>query len=479
MGAITHRAARNASVRGVAEILGKVATLAWTVAAARVLTQEDFGAVSFAIALMYLLSSFAAWGFDAGVMRRGSAEAAALPRVYLGSQVWKTALAVTVFGVAALLTLGSEPTRASWFVLALMLLAGFPELWSHTARAVASVRQSPTGVSTALVVQRLVTAVAIVAALAAGLGPLGLAAGFLAGTLVGWGAHHVAVRRLAVRPRLRGLTRADLRLAASGTFLIGVSGLVMMLLFRVDMVLLARLRGDAEVAVYSVAYRLLETVLFVSYAVHQAVLPVMSATSSGPRQRSAYERALAVVAFVYLPFAVVSVLEGDAVVGLLFGEGYEVESGRALAWLAPAPLLFAGSLFGTALLMALLRSRAMLVASSVALLTNLALNLVLIPPYGASGAAAATTAAYAVQTVVVLAILRGLDPRPRFLPPLVPAAVASLGLAAALALVRAPVLVELGLGAGVYLLGWVLVVRRIAPDQLSVVRQLVSRQVRR
>ena len=479
VGAITHRAARNASIRGVAEILGKVATLAWTVAAARMLSQEDFGAVSFAIALMYLLSSFAAWGFDSGVMRRGSADAAALPRVYLGSQVWKTALAALVFGLAALLALGSQPTVASWSLLVLMLLAGFPELWSHTARAVASVRQSPAGVSTALVLQRLVTAGAIVAALAAGLGPVGLAAGFLLGTLVGWGAHHAAVRRLDVRPRLRGLTRADLRLAASGTFLIGVSGLVLMLLFRVDMMLLARLRGDVEVAVYSVAYRLLETVLFVSYAVHQAVFPVMSATGSGSRQRSAYERGLAVVAFVYLPFAVVSVLEGEAVVGLLFGDDYAVESGRALAWLAPAPLLFAGSLFGTALLMALVRSRAVLVASSVALLTNLALNLVLIPPYGAAGAAAATSVAYAVQVVVVLVILRGLTPRPRFFPPLVPAAVAALALAAALAVMRLPVLVELGVGAAVYLLGWVLVVRRIAPDHLQVVRQLVTRTVPR
>ncbi len=478
VGAITHRAARNASVRGLAEILGKVATLAWTVAAARMLSQEDFGAVCYAIALMYLLSSFAAWGFDAGVMRRGSAEAAALPRAYLGSQVWKTALGALVFGVGALLALGSEYTLTSWLVLALVLLAGFPELWSHTARAVASVRQSPAGVSTALVLQRLVTAVAIGAALVAGLGPLGLAAGFLTGTLVGWGAHHAAVRRLEVHPRLRGLTRADLRLAASGTFLIGASGLVLMLLFRIDMVLLARLRGDAEVAVYSVAYRLLETVLFVSYAVHQAVFPVMSATSSGPRQRAAYERALAVVAFVYLPFAVVSVLEGDAVIGVLFGDSYEDESGRALAWLAPAPLLFAGSLFGTALLMALLRTRAMLIASSVALLVNLALNLVLIPPYGAAGAAAATTVAYAVQTVVVLAVLRGLAPRPRFFPPLGPAAVAALALAVALAVVRAPVLVELGLGAVVYLMVWLLVVRRTAPEQLEVVRQLLARKAR-
>ncbi len=479
VGAITYRAARNASVRGVADILGKIATLVWTAVAARMLTQEDFGAVSYAMALMYLLSSLAAWGFDSGVVRRGSAEPGVLPRVFLGSLVWKTGLAALVFSAAALLSLGGRPTPAAWFVLVLMLLAGFPELWSHSARAVASVRQSPAGVSTALVVQRLVTAAMIVAALAAGLGPLGLAAGFLVGSLAGWAAHYVAVRRLDVRPALRGLTRADLRTAASGTFLIGVSGLALMLLFRVDMMLLALLRDDVEVAVYSVAYRLLETVLFVSYAVHQAVFPVMSATTSGPRQRSAYERALAVAAFIYLPFAVVSVFEGDAVIGLLFGDGYAAASGRALAWLAPAPLLFAAALFGTALLMARLRTKAMLLGSCVALAANIVLNLVLIPRYGGAGAAAATSLAYGLQTVVVLTVLRSTTPRPRFLPPLLPAAAASVGLAVVLSVVSAPVLVELPVGMGVYLLCWVLVVRRFAPDQLEVVRHLLSRKARR
>ena len=38
----TQRAARNAVVRAVAEVLGKVATLAWTVAAARMLPADDF-----------------------------------------------------------------------------------------------------------------------------------------------------------------------------------------------------------------------------------------------------------------------------------------------------------------------------------------------------------------------------------------------------------------------------------------------------
>ena len=54
--ATTQRAARNAVVRAVAEVLGKVATLAWTVAAARMLPADDFGAVFYALTIMLVLT---------------------------------------------------------------------------------------------------------------------------------------------------------------------------------------------------------------------------------------------------------------------------------------------------------------------------------------------------------------------------------------------------------------------------------------
>ena len=175
----------------------------------------------------------------------------------------------------------------------------------------------------------------------------------------------------------------------------------------------------------------------------------------------------------------VCVLDGAAVIDLLFPSGYAAESGEALAWLAPAPLLFAVALMGTAQLLALQRNRAMLLAASVALTINLVLNFVLIPTYGATGAAAATTAAYAVQAVVVLLVLRSSMPHPKIVTSLLPALVASLPLAAILLALHAPVLIELVLGAVVYLVTWVLVVRRLAPHHLAVMTRLLSRKVGR
>lgn len=475
VGAVTHRAARNAAVRAGAEVLGKVATLAWTVAAARMLSEHDFGIVSYALTTMLVLSSLAAWGFDPAVTRRGAADPAALPRIYQSAQAWKTLIAVPVLLVAWLVLLG-HPSLGSALVIGCMLLAGFPELWSHTARSAAAAREVSSGVSTALVVQRLVTAAAVLVALGAGFGVEGVAVGFLVGTLVGWGAHVVAARRLDVRRPLRALRPTDLREGIRGTFLIGLSSLVLMLLFRVDVLLLGQLDGPREVAVYSVAYRLLETVLFVTYAINYAVLPVMSATADPTRRRLGYERAMAVAAFVYLPFTVVCLVDGASVLRLLFGEAYAESAAPVLAWLAPAPLFLAAATFATSVLLALERSWELFLGSTLALVTNIVLNLALIPPYGAGGAAAATAVSYVVQAVVILVGLRRIGERVAILTPLASAAGASLALLAVLELSPLPLLLELLVGGIAYVGAWLLLVRWFAPEQQQVVLGLLRRR---
>ena len=475
VGAVTHRAARSAAVRGAAEVLGKVATLAWTVVAARALSVADFGAVSYALGVMLLASSLASWGFDTRLVLQGSREPTSLGAAYGGALTWKTALGLPALAVGLVAAVATRASTEAWVVLLLVSLAGLPELWSHSARSVASARQQPGGIALALVAQRVATAVAVIGALVADAGAVGVAAGYLVGTLLGWAAHHVAVRRLGVRVGRRDLTPEVLRSAASGTLAVGASTLVLSLLFRVDVLLLEAFRGDEAVAVYSVAYRLLETVLFVTWAINQAVLPVM-AHASAERRRAGLERAIAVAAAVYLPFLVVCLVEAEAALTLLFGERYGADAAPVLVWLAPAPLLLAAAAFGGSVLLAEGRRAVVLVAAVVALAANVGLNLALIPSLGGTGAAVATSVSYAIQVgVVLVATSRSTGP-PRLLVPLLPSVAASALLGLALLPLRAPVLIELAVGAVVYVAAWSWVAGRAAPEQREVVAGLLRRR---
>ncbi len=118
-------------------------------------------------------------------------------------------------------------------------------------------------------------------------------------------------------------------------------------------------------AVYTVAYRLLETVLFVTYAINAAVLPVLSATASR-ETRSARLRAGDRRRRLRLPaLRRRGAHRGRGVIDLLFGATYAAAAAPVLAWLAPAAMLLAMASFTDSLLHVLGRHRALLASSSV------------------------------------------------------------------------------------------------------------------
>ena len=443
---------------------------------ARVVTTDDFGAISYALAVMLLVSSLPQWGFDENVVRRGAGAHDDLPRIYASALVWKTALALPVFGFTALAMVFTRPDLEAWVCVAFFLLAGFPEIWAKTARSVSVALERPGTTSIALVLQRVATSVAVLAGALLGFGIVGVGVGFFAGTAIGFVAHVVAVRRLGVRPEFSAVDREELRQAVRRTGMLGLSALVLMLLFRLDAVLLEFFRGDDEVGIYSVAYRLLETTLFVAFAINQAIFPVVSRSAEKWKWRAAFRHAQAIGGFIYLPFIAVCILEGRAVIDLLFGEKYAGPSSAILVWLAPAALLYAVAFFCNAMLTAAYDGRALFVSSVAATVVNVALNIVLIPPYGGVGAGIATLIAYAVQAgVSVVALRRGGVAVPLLRPLLVPAA-ASLVLAAVLVPLELPVLLELVIGGGVYAGAWWLLASRLAPEQIDVVFAVLKRQ---
>ena len=472
---VSQRAAVNVVVRGTAEILGKVATLAWTVLAARLLTQHEFGAVSYALTLSLVVGSVPSGGFNQGLVRRGSADPDHLSRYYSENVIWKTVLGVPAVLVAAVLTRDAQQTAATAVVIWAFLLSTFPEAWSNSVRSASSARQRPGASSTALVVQRLVTAAAIAVALLLHQGAAGVAVGFLVGTTVGWLVHLRAARALEAEFRPGEVSRRDLKEVLSETWVVGVSAVVLMLLFRVDALMLEALAGLTPLAHYTAAYRLLETVLFVTFAINQAIFPVMSAATSPDQIRRGFERGLAVAGFVYLPFAAVCLVDGQGIVRLLYGDDYVRSSSEILAWLTPSPLLYAVAFFGSSVLMARKQPAGMLTAAVVATGVNVGLNLWLIPAHVGVGAAVATSVSYGVYALVIHLFLRRTVSSVALLRPLREVALASLVLAGVLWVLPLPLLVELVLGGITFLGTWLSLARRWAPEQVEVVQGLVRR----
>ncbi len=472
-GPVTRRATRNAAALTLAEIAGKVATLAYTVAAVRTLSQEDFGAFAYAIAFSLLVATLPSWGFDPLLTQRGSRDPRRLPALLSETLVWRTGIAVPVFAAAGITGFLLAPGAESGVALLVVLAATFVDEYSDAGRAVAAAKQRQVGMSMALVVQRFVTAGLAIGALIAGLGLIGLSVAYLAGTLVGMAGVVLVVRRLGVSLDMAGVNREGLMRTGKLSVALGIDVLVAMALFRIDQIILAAIKGQGEVAAYAAAYRLVEAVLFFSWAIKRAVFPVMSAATEPWRVRRGVEQGLAVLAVIYVPFAVGLWVEARPGLHLLFGAPYSTESLGALRWLAPTPLLFAIGFLGSSALIARGRRGPVLVSSLAAAVYNIALNLILIPRLGGTGAAIATTTAYALEALIVLVMLRPELGWIRLHRALLLPAVATALMGLAILGLTMDVIPETLLGAAVFLTAWTALASWRAPEQLAVLRSLV------
>jgi O-antigen/teichoic acid export membrane protein len=345
--------------------------------------------------------------------------------------------------------------------------------FGDAGRTAATACERPGPAAFVLVAQRVVACVLAVVTLELGGDVVAVAAAYLASSAIGLALLVRLLRRLGVRPRLADLRAADLRAMWRSTFLLGLDGVLGMALFRLDMLMLGHLAGDGRVAVYAVGHRLMETVLFVTWAVSRSLFPAMARTETGrPRLRVA-ENGLAVAGAIFVPYGLILLIDGGDLIELLFGGEYVNESVVALRWLAFAPVAFALGYFGSYLLFLQGDKRWMMRTTAAAVVVNAGLNVALIPAHGARGAALATTASYAFLGLIRVALLLRRAGWFRL--------GQSLGLPVAAALPMAGTLLVLGglpfllraaLAGVVYLAVYLALARWRDPGQLAVLRSL-------
>jgi O-antigen/teichoic acid export membrane protein len=407
------------------------------------------------------------------LVQRGSAEPSKLPAFLSETLIWRTAIAVPVFLAAGIAGLALRPHPESGVAFMLVLGATIVDVYSDAGRDVAMSKQDQRGISTALVVQRFSAAALGIAALAAGLGLVGLCAAYLAATLLGAVGVWRSVRSLGVRPDYRAVRREGLLRTGRLSVPLGITVIASMALFRIDQVLLAGLKGDEAVGTYAAGYRLIETVLFVAWAVARGVFPAMSGEPEPWRIRRGVEQGLAALAVLYVPFGLGLWLEAEPVVRLLYGPAYVATTTPAVRWLAAAPLLFSiGYMAGYGLLALEHRWRAVGIAVS-ALLVNVGANLILIPPLSGTGAAIATVASYAVHSAVALALLVPLVGRIRMARVLLTPTLAAALMGVVIFFTPAGLLVEVPLSVLLYGLSWYILTRWRDREQLDVIASIM------
>jgi O-antigen/teichoic acid export membrane protein len=198
-----------------------------------------------------------------------------------------------------------------------------------------------------------------------------------------------------VRVRSRAL-----RAIAVGALPFAASGLLSYVFFRIDTLLLRAFGiADAAIGAYSAAYRVMEAPRTAFGSVAAGVLPAATSLvhpSARPEFRRLAATSTSLVLWMVVPAVIVFALAPGPLIQLIFGHGF---SGAALLLmvLSPMPILMALDAVLGSLLNALGAQKLVTGVFALCAVVNVALNVGLIPRYGAMGASIATVGTEAVE----------------------------------------------------------------------------------
>ena len=280
------------------------------------------------------------------------------------------------------------------------------EMMGQTIQAVCQAYERMDLGAWALAIQRVITAGIGIAILLAGAGLIAAAAVYLAGAILSYLISEALMRRHVVRPRLKLDRSRWLELLKAGAP-IGALSLLFTMLLRLDASLLSFLTGgdQNQVGYYGAAYRLVDATMFISLAFSAAMLPWLSRQEErGELLARGSMLGFKVLAAVLVPIGAGYAVFAPNLISIIYGSGYGAAV-LPLRLLGVMTVLYGVNWFASSLLIARHRPGSMARAMGLVLALNIGLNIALIPPFGAPGAAAAAAAsglvlaAYSIRRV--------------------------------------------------------------------------------
>jgi O-antigen/teichoic acid export membrane protein len=435
------RIARNAVVRMVGEVVAKLGSLAFYVTMARQLGTTGFGEFMFALALTSALCFIAGFGTDELLARevaRDHSRAGRMLADAVGVKVSGGVLALLV--AAAVVNVGDygPQARAAVYVVG---IGSAIEVLSKSWFAIFQAHERLDLIAASLILQRGLTAAVGVVVLALG-GDVVAAAGCYAGGSVAavlvaeWWVRRLGVRRARIdRSGWWPLVRAGVP--------IGLVGLLLTLLLRLDVTMLSFLASTAAVGVYAVAYRLVEATQFLSSSFAGAMLPWLARGSI--ELSRGYTIALKALNALLAPIGLAFVLFAEPIVHLLYGSEFDGAI-VPLRILGAMVMTYGINAFSSTVMIA--RDRPGIYSRMVAplLLLNVGLNAVLIPAHGADGAAVTAAFTSLVLAVIALWLAQGAVGRTDLIGAFAGPLLASAAMAATVLVLPLPWIAEAALG---------------------------------
>lgn len=384
------RIGKNTLYLGTAEVVSRALQFIVMLYAARLLSQQSFGKFSFAVSLSFIAVILADLGINTLLVREISRNKSLASKYFVNAFSIKILLSIItlIVVVLALNALNYPPdTREIVYIVWLFaILSTFTELFYSIFRAFEMMFYD----ALLKILRMVILAIASIYVLLKGYGVVVFGYTFiLTEIIVVLMALFIALTKfIKIRMEIDvSFVKALLKKALP----FGLAFIFGSIYFFIGSVILSKINGDAEVAIFSAAYNIILALLFIPTVYTNAIYPVLSRyyRQSKSELRLLYERSFKYLYIIGIPISVGIFMLSKDILNFLYGAKYSA-SAIALQIISLYLFLkFINFLLGT-VLSSIDRQNKRMLGQGVTAVLNVMLNLLLIPIIGFAGAALAT-----------------------------------------------------------------------------------------
>ena len=381
---------KNTVYLGIAEVVSRVLQFVVMLYAARLLSQGNFGRVSFALSLSFIAVILADLGINTLLIREISRNKDLASKFFINAFSAKIALSIfaffIIFGTLNLLGYPAGTRQIVYIIWLFTIISTFTELFYSIFRALEMMFYD----AMLKILRMVILAAASLYILFQGYGVVVFSYAFVFTEAVVVLAAFAIASAKFIRlgfdvdiPFIISLVKKSLPFGLAIVF----GGVY----FYIGSVILSKIGGDAEVAVFSAAYNIALALLFVPAVYTNAIYPVLSRyyQESRAELKLLYERPFKYLYIIGIPISVGIYMLAKRIILLLYGPEYAASS-IALQIIAIYLFLkFINFLLGI-VLSSIDRQNKRMLGQGLTAAFSVLLNIILIPLIGFAGAALST-----------------------------------------------------------------------------------------
>lgn len=381
---------KNTAYLGIAEVVSKVLQFAVMLYAARLLTQQNFGKFSFALSLSFMAVILADLGINTLLIREISRNKSLVSKYFINAFSIKIVLSIiTFFIIVAVLNALNYPeiTRQIVYIIWLFtILSTFTELFYSIFRAFEQMFYD----AFLKILRMSILAVTGIYVLFKGYGVIIFSYTFIFTEII--------VITIASLIALKKFIKLDIRIdpvfiksTLKKALPFGLAFIFGSIYFFIGSIMLSKMKGDVEVAIFSAAYNIALALIFIPTVYINAIYPVLSRYYKEGKSglRLLYERSFKYLYIIGLPISLGIFMLSDEIIGFLYGARYSISSIALRIISLYLFLKFINFLLGIVLSSIDKQNKRML-GQGITAGISILLNLWLIPLIGFVGAAIST-----------------------------------------------------------------------------------------